>query len=207
MATVLLRLPSSTATATIESVSTPEVTDGTLIERVAARDRGAFEDLYGRFARPVLALALRRIGDRGRAEDTVQEVFAAVWRSAGSYNRGRGPGGAWLYTIARNTIVDALRRRPAPTVANPPEVVSPGLTPDEEAEASWNAWRVHRALDTLPEHERTAIDLAYFSGLSHSEIAERLQQPLGTVKTRIAQAVKRLRDELARFSPDGGGAA
>ncbi len=199
MGTVLpLRLPSGTTTATIEAVSTPkpEVTDGTLIERVAARDRGAFEELYARFARPVLGLALRRIGDRGRAEDSVQEVFAAVWRSAASYNRARGPGGAWLYTIARNTIVDALRRRPAPTVANPPEVVSPGLTPDEEAEASWNAWRVHRALDTLPENERTAIDLAYFSGLSQSEIAEFLQIPLGTVKTRTRSGLARLADAL-----------
>ena len=100
-----------------------------MIERVAAREREAFEELYARFARPVLGLALRRLGDRGRAEDSVQEIFAAVWRSAGSYDRARGPGGAWLYTIARNTIVDALRRRPAPTVANPPEVVSTGRDP------------------------------------------------------------------------------
>ena len=117
-------------------MSIPEATDGALIERVAEREREAFEELYGRFARPVLGLALRRLGDRGRAEDSVQEVFAAVWRSAASYDRARGPGGAWLYTIARNVIVDAQRRRPAPTVADPPELVSKGPTPDEEAEAS-----------------------------------------------------------------------
>jgi RNA polymerase sigma-70 factor, ECF subfamily len=197
MDTVLpLRSRFGSATATIEAVSRPEVTDGALIERVAARERTAFEELYARFSRPVLGLALRRLGDRGRAEDSVQEVFAAVWRSAGSYDRARGPGGAWLYTIARNTIVDALRRRPAPTVANPPDLVSPGPTPDEEAEASWNAWRVHRALDTLPDHERTAIDLAYFSGLSQSEIAEFLQIPLGTVKTRTRSGLARLADAL-----------
>jgi RNA polymerase sigma-70 factor (ECF subfamily) len=197
MGTVLpLRLPFSAATATLAAVSTPEVTDGMLIQRVAAREREAFEELYGRFARPVLGLALRRLGDRGRAEDSVQEVFAAVWRSAGSYDRARGPGGAWLYTIARNTIVDALRRKPVPTVANPPEVVSTGATPDEEAEASWSAWRVHRALDTLPDNERTAIDLAYFSGLSQSEIADFLQIPLGTVKTRTRSGLARLADAL-----------
>ena len=191
-----LRLLSRRATATIVLVSTPEVTDGTLIERVAAHERGAFEELYGRYARPVLGLALRRLGDRGRAEDSVQEVFAAVWRSAASYDRARGPGAAWLYTIARNGIVDAQRRRPAPTVADPPEAVSTGATPDEEAEASWNAWRVHRALETLPEHERAVIDLAYFSGLSQSEVADFLQIPLGTVKTRTRSGLARLTDAL-----------
>ena len=87
-------------------------------------ERSAFEELYHRYARSVLGFALRRIGDRGRAEDSVQDVFAAVWRSAASYDRKRGPGGAWLYTIARNAIVDAQRRKPAPTMADPPEVVS-----------------------------------------------------------------------------------
>ena len=190
------RLLSRRATATIALVSTPEVTDGTLIERVAAHERGAFEELYGRYARPVLGLALRRLGDRGRAEDSVQEVFAAVWRSAASYGRARGPGAAWLYTIARNGIVDAQRRRPVPTVADPPDAVSTGATPDEEAEASWNAWRVHRALETLPEHERAVIDLAYFSGLSQSEVADLLQIPLGTVKTRTRSGLARLADAL-----------
>lgn len=192
-----LRLPSRAVTATIAIVSRSEATDGALIERVAARERAAFEELYGRYARSVLGLALHRIGDRGRAEDSVQEVFASVWRSASSYDRTRGPGGAWLYTIARNAIVDAHRRRPAPTVADPPEAVSTRATPDEEAEASWNAWRVHRALDTLPAPERTVIDLAYFAGLSQSEVADFLQIPLGTVKTRTRSGLARLAEALA----------
>jgi len=190
------RLPSRPRAATIVVVSTPETTDGALIEQIATGERDAFEELYARFARPVLGLALRRLGDRGRAEDSVQEVFAAVWRSASSYDRARGPGGAWLYTIARNAIVDEQRRRRAPTVADPPDVVSPDLTPDQEAEASWNAWRVHRALETLPEHERAVIDLAYFSGLSQSEVADFLQIPLGTVKTRTRSGLTRLADIL-----------
>ena len=190
------RLPSRPRAATIVVVSTPETTDGALIERIATGERDAFEELYARFARPVLGLALRRLGDRGRAEDSVQEVFAAVWRSASSYDRARGPGGAWLYTIARNAIVDEQRRRRAPTVADPPDVVSPDLTPDQEAEASWNAWRVHRALETLPDHERAVIDLAYFSGLSQSEIADFLQIPLGTVKTRTRSGLARLAEAL-----------
>ena len=191
-----VRLRPRGQTATITVVSASEVTDGTLIERVADRECEAFEELYHRYARSVLGFALRRIGDRGRAEDAVQDVFAAVWRSAASYDRKRGPGGAWLYTIARNAIVDAQRRRPAPTLADPPEVVSPDPTPDEEAEASWNAWRVHRALETLPESERSVIDLAYFSGLSQSEIAGFLDLPLGTVKTRTRSGLARLADAL-----------
>jgi RNA polymerase sigma-70 factor (ECF subfamily) len=181
-----------TRTATIDRVSTPDTTDAALIERVAERDRTAFEELYARFARSVLGLALRRLGDRGRAEDSVQDVFAAVWRSAGSYDRTRGPGGAWLYTIARNSIIDAQRRQPPPTVSDPPELVAPGAGPDEEAEASWNAWRVHSALETLPDHERAVIDLAYFSGMSQSEVAGFLQLPLGTVKTRTRSGLARL---------------
>jgi RNA polymerase sigma-70 factor (ECF subfamily) len=195
-AVLRIRLPSPGRTATIGCVSTPEVSDAALIERVAAQDRQAFEELYARYARPVLGLALRRIGDRGRAEDSVQEVFAAVWRSASSYDRDRGPGGAWLYTIARNAIVDTLRRRPPLAVADLPEAVSTSPTPDEAAEASWNAWRVHRALETLPEQERTVIDLAYFSGLSQSEVATFLSIPLGTVKTRTRSGLARLADAL-----------
>ena len=178
------RLLSRSQAATIGRVTVPEPTDAALIERVADRERDAFEELYARYARPVLGLALRRLGDRGRAEDSVQEVFAAVWRSASSYDQSRGPGGAWLYTIARNAIVDVQRKRTVPTVADPPELVATGPAPDEEAESSWDAWRIHRALEALPESERRVIDLAYFSGFSQSEVADVLDIPLGTVKTR-----------------------
>ncbi len=191
-----LRLLSGSRVATIGRVTVPEPTDAALIERVADHDREAFEKLYARYARPVLGLALRRLGDRGRAEDSVQDVFAALWRSASSYDRSRGPGGAWLYTVARNAIVDVQRRRTLPTVADPPELVATGPAPDEEVEAAWNAWRIHRALDTLPEHERAVIDLAYFSGFSQSEVAEFLHLPLGTVKTRTRSGLSRLADAL-----------
>lgn len=185
-------------TATITRVSASEATDGILIEGVATRDREAFEELYHRYARSVLGLALRRIGDRGRAEDSVHGVFAAVWRSADTYDRRHGPGGAWLYAVARNAITDAERSRPAPATAGLPEATSTRSSPDEEAEASWNAWRVHRALETLPEQERTAIDLAYFSGLSRSEIADFLRVPSETVKTRTRSGLTRLADALER---------
>jgi RNA polymerase sigma-70 factor, ECF subfamily len=186
-------LPRARGVATI-----PVVTGGTdaeLIVRIADGDRVAFDELYRRYARPVLGLALRRLGDRGRAEDAMQEAFAAVWRSAGSYKPERGAGAPWLYTVARNAIVDGLRRTPEPP-AEVPDASTPEDGPPERAEASWLAWRVHRALEELPEHERPVIELAYYSGLSQSEIATYLDLPLGTVKTRTRSALMRLADEL-----------
>ena len=188
-------LPRTRGAATIPVVDHAELTDGNLIELVGNGDRDAFEELYRRFTRPVLALALRRLGDRGRAEDALQEAFAAIWRSASSYDPARGQGGAWLYTVARNAIVDGARKRPEPPV-EVPERPSPEGGPDERAEASWLAWRVHSAIELLPDHERPVIELAYWGGLSQSEIATFLDVPLGTVKTRTRSALARLADLL-----------
>jgi RNA polymerase sigma-70 factor (ECF subfamily) len=199
MATVLTigrpALPRARGVVRIEKLARVELTDGELIERVADADRDAFEELYRRYARPVLGLALRRLGDRGRAEDAVQDAFTAIWRSAGSYDPERGQGGAWLYTVARNAIVDGARRRPEPPI-EAPEEASGDRGPDERAEAAWLAWRVHGALERLPDHERPVIELAYWGGLSQSEIAERLDIPLGTIKTRTRSALGRLADLL-----------
>ncbi|MEJ7568050.1 MAG: sigma-70 family RNA polymerase sigma factor [Gaiellaceae bacterium] len=172
-----------------------EPTDSELIERVGSGDRDAFDELYRRYTRPVFGLALRRLGDRGRAEDALQDAFAAVWRSARTYDPTRGAGGAWLYTVARNSIVDGARRRPE-SVAELPDRADAGAGPPEQAEASWLSWRVHRAIEDLPEHERPVIELAYWGGLSQSEVAEFLHVPLGTVKTRTRSALSRLADVL-----------
>jgi len=166
-------------------------TDGELIQRAGEGDASAFEDLYRRYARPVFGLALRRLGDRGRAEDAVQETFASIWRSARTYRPERGPGAPWLYAVARNAIVDRGRARPEP-VADAPDEASPDPGPGDRAEESWVQWRVHRALEELPEREREVIALAYWSGLSQSEVAEFLGIPLGTVKTRTRAALQRL---------------
>ena len=177
------------------SANRGEPTDGELIEQVAGGDRRAFEELYQRYARSVLGLALRRIGDRGRAEDAAQDAFVAIWRSARTYDPRRGAGAPWLYAVARNAITDGLRRTPEPTAElKDGPTGDPG--PPEQAEQGWTAWRVHRALEILPEHERPLIELAYWRGLSQSEIADRLGIPLGTVKTRTRSALARLATEL-----------
>ena len=170
-------------------------TDADLIQRAGEGDRGAFETLYQRYARPVFGLALRRLGDRGRAEDAVQDTFASIWRSARNYRPERGPGAPWLYAVARNAIVDRSRSR-GETAADLPEEAAPGAGPPERAEQSWVAWRVHRALEELPEREREVIVLAYWSGLSQSEVAGFLGIPLGTVKTRTRAALQHLADIL-----------
>jgi RNA polymerase sigma-70 factor, ECF subfamily len=172
------------------AISTVEP-DSNLIERTGRGDRDAFEELYRRFARPVLAMARRHLGDSGRAEEAAQETFAAVWRSARSYREERGSASAWLFAVARHAIIDRARQRVEPAVETPEQVAAED-GPAELAEQSWLAWRVHAALDRLPERERVVIELAYWSELSQSEIASYLDVPLGTVKTRTRAGLARL---------------
>ncbi|HXH97884.1 MAG TPA: sigma-70 family RNA polymerase sigma factor [Gaiellaceae bacterium] len=173
----------------------PDATDGELLTLVAERDRIAFELLYHRYVRSIFGLALRRLRDRGDAEEAVQEVFAAIWRSAGTYRPERGPATPWIYAVARNAIVDRFRRlRDAP--GDLPELVSGEPEPPERAESAYVSWRVHRALEELPRRERDVIELAYWSGMSQSEIADYLDIPLGTVKTRTRTGLARLSDLL-----------
>jgi RNA polymerase sigma-70 factor (ECF subfamily) len=170
-------------------------TDGELIQRVGSGDAGAFELLYRRYSRSVFGLALRRLGDRMRAEDAVQETFAAIWRSARTYRPERGPGAPWLYAVARNAIVDRARSKSEPP-AEAPETASLELGPEDRAEASYVSWRVHRALEDLPGSERDVLELAYWGGLSQSEVADFLGIPLGTVKTRTRAGLGRLATAL-----------
>jgi RNA polymerase sigma-70 factor (ECF subfamily) len=172
-----------------------ECTDGELLVRIGGGDREAFDVLYRRFVRPVFALALRRLGDRGRAEDATQETFASIWRSASSYKPSRGPGAPWLYAVARNAIVDRTRVR-SELPMEPPDEPTREPGPAERAEQSWVSFRVHAALEGLPDSERVLLELAYWGGLSQSEIAEFLNMPLGTVKTRTRSALGRLADVL-----------
>jgi len=181
------------------ALGTPRIalvcSDGELIRRTGEGDRAAFDKLYRRYSRPVFGLALRRLGDRGRAEDAVQETFVSIWRSAATYRPERGPGAPWLYGVARNAIVDRSRVRNEPP-AEAPDEASNEIGPDERAQQSWTQWQVHSALERLPQREREVIALAYWSGLSQSEVAAQLGIPLGTVKTRTRSALMHLAEIL-----------
>ena len=171
---------------------TPGASDADLIVRVGRGDRAAFEELYGRFARPVLGLAMRLLGDHGRAEDATQDTFAAIWRSARSFTPERGSGAAWLYAVARHAIIDKARQRVDVLVDEEIEEVSAEAGPAEAAEQQWLGFEIQSAMERLPERERQVLELAYWSGLSQSEVASYLDVPLGTVKTRTRAGLARL---------------
>jgi RNA polymerase sigma-70 factor (ECF subfamily) len=189
---IALEAPRLRAVPSPDPTPTLDTSDADLLARVGEGDREAFELLYRRYVRPLFGLALRRLGDRGHAEDAVQEAFAAIWRSASTYRPERGAAGGWLYTVARNAIVDRLRRNGLATDAELPELVSPEPGPPERAEDSYVSWRVHRALEELQPREREVVELAYWSGMSQSEVADYLGLPLGTVKTRTRSGLARL---------------
>src|SRR6478672_757625 len=176
--------------------------DQAALARMAGGDGDAVAELYDRHARPIYSLALRILGDATEAEDVVQDVFAQAWRQASRYSASRGAVAAWLLTLARSRAIDRLRSRRARPAGVSDDRVADRLadvrpTADVQVLSSEQVARVRAALDELPLLQRAAIELAYFEGLTHAEIADRLEQPLGTVKTRIRLAMTKLRDVLA----------
>jgi RNA polymerase sigma-70 factor (ECF subfamily) len=176
--------------------------DHAALARMARGEGDAVAELYDRHARPIYSLALRILGDATEAEDIVQEVFSQAWKQAARYNASRGAVGAWLLTLTRSRAIDRLRAKRArpgdvsdERVAG--ELVDAGPPADLLVLSSEQVARVRAALDELPLLQRAAIELAYYEGLTHAEIADRLEQPLGTVKTRIRLAMLKLRDVLA----------
>jgi RNA polymerase sigma-70 factor, ECF subfamily len=182
-----------------------QIEDAAHVVRAAAGDGGALAALYDRHARAVYSIALRIVGDERDAEDVVQDVFTQVWRQANRYDRTRGTVVGWLLTIARTRALDRLRAqlaRPDTAAVSPEdtgsEPATPVLDPVEAITAASDAKRVKQALGELPLLQRLAIELAYFEGLTQSQIADRLEEPLGTVKTRIRQGLLKLRDLLSQ---------
>lgn len=176
--------------------------DAELLRRIAGHDTEALRALYDRYGTILFGLAARMLGDRQLAEDCVQEVFVTVWRSAARYDRARASVTTWLFAIARNKAVDAARWR-SRRIADPlPEQWSAGEAPDaaEVAADAEHAESVAAALAELPQPQLEVLSLAYFEELSHAEIAERLDLPLGTVKGRIRLALERLRALAPKYA-------
>jgi len=179
--------------------------DERLIGLIMHAHTEALSALYDRYGRLVFGLALHSVGDRATAEEITQDVFLRVWQRAGQYRSDRGKVSTWLTGITRHRAIDQLRRegaRPAQphawAEASPEAEASQGTTdgPEHEVALAMEREQVHKALATLPEDQKHVLALAYFQGLSQSQIAAALDLPLGTVKTRIRLAMIKLRQAL-----------
>jgi RNA polymerase sigma-70 factor (ECF subfamily) len=179
--------------------------DATLVDRLLHRDVSAFEELYDRHARVVYALVVRILEQAPTAEEVVQDVFLQLWRNAARYQSARGPFVPWLLTLARNRALDNLRLKSErqrrredqtdelPAIAHAPEY-------EKVLDEKRRAERVRSLIGTLSASQKKAIEMAYFEGLSHSEIAMALQEPLGTVKSWIRNGLLRLKEGLQTAS-------
>jgi RNA polymerase sigma-70 factor (ECF subfamily) len=178
--------------------------DAELSGLVAGGSAEALEVLYLRYGRVVLAFSTRMMGDRQTGEELVQEVFVRAWRQARSFSSERGSYVTWLLSITHNLCIDEIRkrnRRPQRAGSTDPvqvlvNVRDGGPTVEAQTEANELRTVMAKALGTLPDHQRQAVELAFFHGLTQREVAERLGEPLGTVKTRIRLGMKKLRDYL-----------
>jgi RNA polymerase sigma-70 factor (ECF subfamily) len=179
--------------------------DGDLVRRLQARDPQALAELYDRYGRLVFSLILRVVRDAGIAEDLVQETFLRVWNRVQGFEAGKGSIGPWLLAVARNRAIDYLRSAGGRerNALDLDETMHPALASNMERSIldSDLIRRVKVAMDKLTPNQRQAIELAYFEGLSQSEMAERMGQPLGTVKTWVRTALRNLRDELGTAVP------
>lgn len=173
-----------------------------MLERIAGRDAQALADLYDRYAPVALALAGRILGDRSEAEDVLQTVFTRVWQEAARYDPAKGSPAAWLLSWIRNGAIDRLRRREALRRATLHSVDQAAAAGDVavSSDASEEREKVARAVASLPADQRQVIELAYFEGLSQTQIAQKLGEPLGTIKTRVRLGMNKLRQALPVLS-------
>ncbi len=185
----------------------PAEADRQLIRSIGAGSAEALADLYDRYASTVFGLAKRITGRVEDAEEVVQDVFAQVWRQATRYEGARATVAGWIVMLARTRAIDRVRARnarPDQAAAVDPDAIAPisaaGPDPETVTLSAEDARGVQRALDRLPEAQRSLVDLAYYEGLTHAEIAARTGVPLGTVKTRLRTAMMTLRDALGSRS-------
>lgn len=185
-----------------------QIADARLLTRIAGGDRAAFAELYDRFSRPLYSTSLRILGDASEAQDILHDTFIVLWEKADTFDASRGSAFAWAVTLVRNRAIDRLRlrRRRAELLESSAlsdlglDQNSSGPSADSAADTQDQATAVRAAVATLPAEQQNALQLAFFSGLTQEEIAQRLQTPLGTIKARIRRALIKLRDQLASRS-------
>lgn len=173
------------------------LSDEALVLLAARSEQTALGELYDRYGRPAYGLALRVLRDEALAEDAVQDAFLALWRTASRFVPERGTASTWILTLVHRRAVDLVRReerRRADSLEQAPE--QGGNAADEEAWLRLQRERVQEALRQLPDQQREALELAYYGGFTQSELAERLGQPLGTIKSRMFSGLSRLRELL-----------
>lgn len=183
--------------------------DGTLLQLIAQTHENALAELYDRYSRLVFSMALNAVGDAALAEEITQDVYLRIWNKASTYDPKQGKVITWIASITRYRAIDILRRmsirpegnRPAWAEEEDFDLPDP-VDIEEEAAISQRKRLVRRAVRTLPPEQQTALSLAFFQGYSHSEIAEMLNEPLGTVKTRIRLAMQKLRQLLREEETD-----
>jgi RNA polymerase sigma-70 factor (ECF subfamily) len=174
----------------------PRVTDAEIIARLYSGDEGAMASLYDRYSHVVYAVALRVLSDSTAAEDILQDVFMQLWRNPQAFNASRGSLAAWLAVIARNRAIDQLRKkRPGAEAAETVIAVDPEL--QNTAERNQTIEKVRTVLAGMPAEQRAALEMAFFEGLTHVEIAGKTGQPLGTIKTRIRSGLSAVRKAFA----------
>ncbi len=174
--------------------------DHELIQRVSQVDKDALEALYTRYQTPVYSLAMFMLKHPAMAEEVTQDIFLNIWLKASSFNSERGQPKAWIMSVAHHKIVDVIRSRRRTIVNTDPAdyetldlLPAGGASTEAQVEQTLDRERIMRALATIPEPQRQVIMLAYFEGYSQSEMAQKLDQPLGTVKTRVRLAMQKLR--------------
>jgi RNA polymerase sigma-70 factor, ECF subfamily len=169
--------------------------DVSLMSRILANDQDAMSVIFDRYGSLVYSIALRILKDPGQAEDVLQEIFIQLWRSPSKFAEGRGSLPGWLAVVARNRAIDHLRqRRPSESFGD--VVVASSVNLASEVERDAMIEKVRSVMSTLPANQQRMVELAFFEGLTHAEIAIRTGEPLGTVKTRIRSALTSLRKEI-----------
>ena len=197
-AAAVVALPTRQRLSSVMGNDLTHLSDEALVALVARSDEGALDELYERYGRTAYGLALRMLRDADLAQDAVQEAFLTVWRTATRFVPERARASTWILTLVHNRTVDLVRReerrRAEPLELAPQHV---GESTEEVAWLRFERERVQRALSALPDSQREAIELAYYGGFTQSELADRLGEPLGTIKSRMFAGLTRLRELLS----------